>query len=141
MMSRRVVFTGVGVMSPNGSGKTQFWENTCNGVSGVRRISSFDPSGLDCQIAGQVQDFDPGEYFSDADLKKLPRTVPLGVAAAKEASSDAGIDLDEFSEEDFESLGVLIGTGGSGFDFSEIQFGHYFAEEFHKIRNGKDESD
>ena len=133
MMPKRVVFTGLGAMSPNGSGKKQFWENTCNGVSGVRRISSFDPSGLDCQIAGQVQDFHPGEYFTDADLKKLPRTVPLGVAAAKEALSDAGIDLDEFSEEDFESLGVLIGTGGSGFDFSEIQFGHYFAEEFHKI--------
>jgi 3-oxoacyl-[acyl-carrier-protein] synthase II len=132
-MSKRVVFTGLGAMSPNGSGKKQFWENTCNGVSGVRRISSFDPAGLDCQIAGQVQNFDPGEYFSDADLKKLPRTVPLGVAAAKEALSDAGIDLDEFSEEDFESLGVMIGTGGSGFDFSEIQFGHYFAEEFHKI--------
>ncbi len=84
-MSRRVVFTGLGVMSPNGAGKNKFWENTCNGVSGIRRISSFDPSGLDCQIAGQVQDFDPGEYYSDADLKKLPRTVPLGVAAAKEA--------------------------------------------------------
>ena len=77
-MSRRVVFTGLGVMSPNGTGKSQFWENTCNGVSGVRRISSFDPSGLDCQIAGEVQGFDPGEYYSEADLKKLPRTVPLG---------------------------------------------------------------
>jgi 3-oxoacyl-[acyl-carrier-protein] synthase II len=120
-------------MSPNGSGKKQFWENTCNGVSGVRRISSFDPAGLDCQIAGQVQGFDPGEYYSDADLKKLPRTVPLGVAAAKEALSDAGIALDEFDEQDFESLGVLIGTGGSGFDFSEIQFGHYFSQDFHKI--------
>jgi len=70
MMSRRVVFTGLGVMSPNGAGKNKFWENTCNGVSGIRRISSFDPSGLDCQIAGQVQDFDPGEYYSKADLKK-----------------------------------------------------------------------
>ena len=132
-MTRRVVFTGLGAMSPNGTGKNQFWENTCNGVSGIRRISSFDPAGLECQIAGQVQDFDPGEYFSKADLKKLPRTVPLGVAAAKEAFSDAGIDLDEFDEEDFESLGVMIGTGGSGFDFSEEQFGYYFSQEIHKI--------
>lgn len=133
MMVRRVVFTGLGAMSPNGSGRKQFWENTCNGVSGIRRISSFDPAGLDCQIAGQVQGFDPGEYYSKADLKKLPQTVPLGVAASKEALSDAGIELDEFDEEDFESLGVLIGTGGSGFDFSEEQFGYYFSQEMHKI--------
>jgi len=133
MMARRVVFTGLGVVSPNGTGKSQFWNNTCNGVSGVRRISSFDPSHLDCQIAGEVQGFDPGAYYSQADLKKLPRTVPLGVAASREALEDAGIDLDEFGEEDFESLGVMVGTGGSGFDFSEKQFAHYFAEEIHKI--------
>ena len=80
-----------------------------------------------------MQGFDPGEYYSEADLKKLPRTVPLGVAAAKEALEDAGIDLDEFDEQDFESLGVMVGTGGSGFDFSEKQFAHYFAKEIHKI--------
>jgi 3-oxoacyl-[acyl-carrier-protein] synthase II len=132
-MSRRVVFTGLGAMSPNGSGKKQFWENTCNGVSGIDRIRSFDPNGLECQIAGEVRDLEPGNYYSPADLKKLPRAVPLGVAAAKEALSDAGIDLDEFDEEDFESLGVLVGTGGSGFDFSEKQFAHYYSQEMHKI--------
>ncbi|MDH5762855.1 MAG: beta-ketoacyl-ACP synthase II [Nitrospinota bacterium] len=132
-MSRRVVFTGLGAMSPNGSGKKQFWENTCNGVSGIDRIGSFDPSGLECQIAGEVRDFEPRDHYSEADLKKLPRAVPLGVAAAKEALRDAGIDLDEFDEEDFESLGVLVGTGGSGFDFSEKQFAHYYSKEMHKI--------
>lgn len=132
-MSKRVVFTGLGVVSPNGTGKNTFWENTCNGVSGIDRISSFDPSGLDCQIAGEVRDFNPGDFYSGSDLKKLPRAVPLCVAASREALTDAGIDLDEFEEEDFESLGVLVGTGGAGFDFSEKQFAHYYSGETHKI--------
>ncbi len=132
-MSRRVVFTGVGVISPNGTGRQKFWDNTCNGVSGIDRISSFDPSGLDCQIAGEVRGFVPGDFYSEADLKKLPRAVPLGVAASQEALKDAGIDFDEFDEEDFESLGVLVGTGGAGFDFSEKQFAHYYAGDLHKI--------
>ena len=132
-MTKRVVFTGLGVMSPNGTGKNKFWENTCNGVSGIDRIRSFDPEGLDCQIAGEVQGFDPGELYSDADLKKLPRAATLGVAASKEALADAGIDLDAFDEEDFESLGVMVGTGGAGFDFSEKQFAHYYAGDYHKV--------
>ena len=132
-MSRRVVFTGLGVISPNGTGRQKFWDNTCNGVSGIGRISSFDPSGLDCQIAGEVLGFVPGDFYSDADLKKLPRAVPLGVAASQEALKDSGIDFDEFDEEDFESLGVLVGTGGAGFDFSEKQFAHYYAGDLHKI--------
>ena len=58
-MPRRVVVTGLGAMSPNGIGKKNFWTNTCNGISGIRRISSFDPTGLSCQIAGEVQGFRP----------------------------------------------------------------------------------
>ncbi len=133
MDPRRVVITGLGAVSPNGIGKKIFWENTCKGISGIDRIRSFDPDGLDCQIAGEVQEFDPSDYYSEPDLKKLPRSVPMCVAAVTEALEDSGIDLDSFSEEDFESLGVLVGTGGSGFDFSEKQFGHYYSGDSHKI--------
>ena len=132
-MSHRVVVTGLGAISPNGTGKEEFWENTCRGISGIRRISSFDASNLSCQIAGEVLDLDPSEYFSKSDLKKLPRAVPLAVAASKEALDDAGIDLTQFEEEDFESLGVIIGSGGSGFDFSEQQFKIYFSEQKNKV--------
>ena len=132
-MQRRVVITGLGAMSPNGIGLKNFWENTCNGISGIDRISRFDPSGLICQIAGEVTQFDPSLYFSAADLKKLPRSVPLAVAATQEALINAGIDLASFSEEDFEGLGVLVGSGGSGFDFSEKQFEIYFSKQKHKI--------
>ena len=132
-MPRRVVVTGLGAISPNGIGKKKFWENTCSGISGIERISSFDPTGLSCQIAGEVQDFDPLEYFSKTDLKKLSRSVPLAIAASKEALHDSSIDLAQFNEEDFESLGVIVGTGGAGFDFSEKQFEIFFSGRKNKI--------
>ncbi|MDC0946767.1 beta-ketoacyl-ACP synthase II [Nitrospinaceae bacterium] len=132
-MLRRVVITGLGAVSPNGIGQKEFWKNTCKGISGIDRITSFDPVGLACQIAGEVTNFDPSLYYSAADLKKLPRTVPLAAAATQEALENAGIDLDNFSEEDFESLGVLVGSGGSGFDFSEKQFEIFFSKQKHKI--------
>ncbi len=132
-MLRRVVITGLGAVSPNGIGLKTFWQNTCNGVSGIDRITSFDPASLSCQIAGEVSQFDPSLYFSTADLKKLPRSIPLAVAATQEALAHAGIDLSTFSEEDFEGLGVLVGSGGSGFDFSEKQFEIYFSKQKNKI--------
>ena len=132
-MPRRVVVTGLGSISPNGIGKKKFWENTCSGISGIKLISSFDPTGLSCQIAGEVQDFDPLEYFSKTDLKKLSRSVPLAIAASKEALYDSAIDLAQFNEEDFESLGVIVGTGGAGFDFSEKQFEIFFSGQKNKI--------
>ena len=132
-MLRRVVITGLGAVSPNGIGLKTFWENTCNGISGIDRITSFDPSALSCQIAGEVTQFDPSVYFSKSDLKKLPRSVPLAVSATQEALAHAGIDLADFSEEDFEGLGVLVGSGGSGFDYSEKQFEIYFSKQKNKI--------
>ena len=132
-MLRRVVITGLGAVSPNGIGLKTFWENTCKGISGIDRISSFDASNLICQIAGEVSQFDPSLYYSKADLKKLPRSVPMAVAATQEALVNAGIDLASFSEEEFEGLGVLIGSGGSGFDYSEKQFEIYFSKQPNKI--------
>ena len=132
-MSRRIVVTGLGAVSPNGIGKENFWDNTCKGVSGIRRILSFNPSDLSCQIAGEVQDFEPEAYYSKADLKKLPRAIPMAVAASKEALDDGGIDLSRFEEEDFESLGIIVGSGGAGFDYSERQFEIYFSKQKNKI--------
>ena len=132
-MLRRVVITGLGAVSPNGIGLKTFWENTCKGISGIDRIASFDASDLICQIAGEVSQFDPSLYYSKADLKKLPRSVPMAVAATQEALVNAGIDLASFSEEEFEGLGVLIGSGGSGFDYSEKQFEIYFSKQPNKI--------
>ncbi|PIQ97851.1 MAG: beta-ketoacyl synthase, partial [Nitrospinae bacterium CG11_big_fil_rev_8_21_14_0_20_56_8] len=133
MVPRKVVLTGFGVVSPNGMGKDEFWRNTCEGVSGIGRISSFDPSHLSCQIAGEVTPFDPEDLYPRHDLKKLPRAVPLAVAATREALDDAGIAVKSFGDEEREGFGVLVGSGGAGFDFSEKQFEIYFSGKTHKV--------
>ncbi len=130
---RRVAITGLGVFSPNGNGVKNFWENTQKGVSGIERISSFDASGLSCQIAGEVKNFDPSRYYDQKELKKLPRAVPLAIGAAIEAFSDAGINPKQFSESEAESLGVIIGSGGAGFDYSEKQFELFFSDKKRQI--------
>ena len=130
---RRVAITGLGVLSPNGNGVKSFWQNTRQGVSGIERITSFDPSGLSCQIAGEVKNFDPIYYFDKKELKKLPRAVPLAIGAATEALSDAGIDPKKFNESEAESLGVIIGSGGAGFDYSEKQFELFFSDKKRRL--------
>jgi 3-oxoacyl-[acyl-carrier-protein] synthase II len=132
-MERKIVITGLGAMSPNGNGKEMFWRNTCGGVSGIGRITGFDPQGLACQIAGEVKDFDPTRYYPAVELKKMSRAVPLAVAAVGEALADAGIDWRTFSEEESESLGLIFGSGGSGFDFSEKQFELFYTGQKKKI--------
>lgn len=132
-MQRQVVITGLGAVSPNGIGKETFWENTCNGVSGIDRIAGFDPTGLACQIAGEVKDFDPKRHYPESELKKMSRAVPLAVAASGEALNDAGIDVKSFTEEELESLGIVIGSGGAGFDFGEKQFELFFSDQKRKI--------
>ena len=67
-MLRRVVVTGLGAVSPNGIGQREFWENTCKGISGIDRITSFDPVSLACQIAGEVTNFDPSISVSYTHL-------------------------------------------------------------------------
>ncbi len=85
VLRRRVVVTGMGVLSPNGSGVEAFWEATKRGVSGVDQISLFDPSGLACQIAGEVKDFHPEDYLPPKDLRRVGRSVSLAIAASTEA--------------------------------------------------------
>ncbi len=132
-MQHRVVITGLGAVSPNGIGKDVFWKNTCNGVSGIDRITGFDPAGLSCQIAGEVKGLDPLHYYPENELKKMSRAVPLAVAATEEALNDAGLDLKSFTEEDLESLGIVIGSGGAGFDFGEKMFELFYSGQKKKV--------
>src|SRR5579862_745681 len=75
----RAVITGIGAVSPNGIGREQFWDATKQGQSGVRRITRFDPSGLQVQIAGEVAGFDETAYVEVKDRQHVSRCVPLGV--------------------------------------------------------------
>src|SRR6266516_3097146 len=89
MNNRRVVITGLGTITPVGNELETFWSNLKNGVSGIRRIEAFDTSGYDCQIAGEVRDFDPKPFFRNAkDIRRTDRFAQLALAAAKRALED-----------------------------------------------------
>jgi len=123
----RVVVTGIGAVSPNGIGREAFWEATWRGVSGIRRIQSFDPSPFPVQIAGEIVGFDPSLYISEKDASNVSRVVPLAVAAAREAIADAGFDHSTMSLEERRRVAVLLGSGGGGQEFVERQFSLYYA--------------
>ena len=88
---RRAVITGMGCVTPIGIGRNTFWSALQRGDSGVRRIESFDVSNSPVKIAAQVRDFDWQAQLGPKDRKHVPRTVPLALAAAREAFHDAGI--------------------------------------------------
>jgi 3-oxoacyl-[acyl-carrier-protein] synthase II len=124
---RRVVITGFGCVTPIGIGRDAYWEGLRTGRSGVRRIESFDPSPFNVQIAAEVTDFDWKSQLNPKDRQHVPRTVPLALAAAREAVSDSGVNPLNLSLEQRRRFGVVIGTGGGGLAFTEKQFGYWFS--------------
>jgi 3-oxoacyl-[acyl-carrier-protein] synthase II len=125
-MKRRVVITGIGAVSPNGIGREAFWQATRLGKSGVRRIARFDPSGMHVQIAGEVADFDEAAQVEPKDRPHVSRCVPLGVAAAREAVADAGVEPARMTREELRGIGVLVGSGGGSQEFTEQQYRLYY---------------
>ena len=123
---RRVVITGMGCITPIGIGRESFWHGLQTGASGVRRIESFDVSDSAVKIAAEVQDFDVSAVLRTKDLKHVPRTVPLLLAAAREALSDAKIDTDALTLDEQRRIGVEIGTGGGGLAFAEKHYEYWF---------------
>src|SRR6058998_723265 len=103
---RRVVITGMGCVTPIGIGREAFWSGLQSGESGVRRIESFDVSNSSVKIAAQVRDFDWQAQLGPKDRKHVPRTVPLALAAAREAFHDAGIAPSDLSLEERQEIGV-----------------------------------
>src|SRR5882762_8158201 len=123
---RRVVITGMGCVTPIGIGREAFWSGLQHGKSGVRRIESFDVSQSAVKIAAQVQDFDWEAQLDPKDRKHVPRTVPLALAAAREAFQDAGIFPAEISREEKQKIGVMLGTGGGGLPFVESHYAMWY---------------
>jgi 3-oxoacyl-[acyl-carrier-protein] synthase II len=125
---RRVVITGIGAVSPNGIGRERFWEATRDGVSGVSRITRFDPSAYQVQVAGQVSDeFDEKKYVEIKDRPHVSRAVPLAAASVAEAVADAGLDVSAMSRDELRGIGVIVGSGGGSQDFTEEQYRLYYA--------------
>ena len=124
---RRVVITGFGCVTPIGIGRAAFWESLKAGKSGIRRIESFDASGFSVQIAGEIPEFDWRAQLNPKDRQHVPRTVPLALAAAREAVADSGLEPAQLSDEEKGRFGVVLGTGGGGLAFTEKQFGYWFS--------------
>ncbi|RKX79755.1 MAG: beta-ketoacyl-[acyl-carrier-protein] synthase II [Spirochaetes bacterium] len=115
MSDRRIVITGMGVISPNGIGKEAFWNATINGKSGISKIESFDPSRIPTKIGGEVKEFDPSPWIDEKTEKRVDRNIKFGLCTARMALEDAGLDLS--SDEKALNTGVIIGTavGGQGY--------------------------
>jgi 3-oxoacyl-[acyl-carrier-protein] synthase II len=126
-MMKRAVITGMGVVSPNGIGKTAFCRAILDGKSGVKNITRFDTSDLSVKIAGQIadQDFNDLDWMEARERKHVSRAVPLALAAATEALKDSGIDPAKLSLDEQREIGVALGTGGGANDFTDQQYTLY----------------
>ncbi|MEA2172964.1 MAG: 3-oxoacyl-[acyl-carrier-protein] synthase [Blastocatellia bacterium] len=129
---RRVVITGMGCVTPIGIGRQAFWSALQEGVSGVRRIESFDVSESPVKIAAEVRGFDWEAQLNPKDRKHVPRTVPLALAAAREALEDAAIHASDLTLDESREIGVELGTGGGGLAFTERQYSYYYTGQGHK---------
>jgi 3-oxoacyl-[acyl-carrier-protein] synthase II len=129
---RRVVITGMGCVTPLGIGREAFWNGLLEGRSGVRRIRAFDASSFPVQIAAEVPDFDWEAQLNPKDRKHVPRTVPLALAAAREALEDARIFPNDLTLPERRATGVVLGTGGGGLAFTEQQYEYWYVGPVHK---------
>ena len=111
MLKRRVVVTGIGLVTPLGTGKEKSWDNLINGISGVGPITKFDASDMRSQIAAEVTDFDPLDHFDKKSAKHLDFFVQYGIVAARLAVEDSGLSI---TDENRERVGVITGCGMGG---------------------------
>jgi len=115
---RRVVITGLGAVSPIGNGKETFWSAIKAGKCGIGDVTRFDASDFNCQVAAEVNDFDPGEYIDKKEAKRMDRYTQYALVAAKMAIEDAKLDMEK---ENPERVGVITGSGIGGMETLESQ--------------------
>ena len=122
MAKRRIVITGLGVISPVENDVESFWQALLAGKSGIGPITTFDSSAFDSQIAGEVKGFDPLKYMDSKEAKRMEKFAQFAVAASRQAVSDAKLDL---SRENTERIGVLIGCGIGSLRIVEQEYKTY----------------
>lgn len=110
-MRRRVVITGLGIVSPVGNTIESAWDNLVNGRSGIGPITRFDASEFNSQIAGEVKDFDIGNYLNSKEAKQMDTFIHYGLAASIDAWRDSGLDINQINPE---RAGVIVGSGIGG---------------------------
>ncbi len=131
--TRRVVITGMGAVSPNGVGNQEFGDAILAGRSGVHRITHFDPGEIPVQVAGEVRDFDELAWVEKRERKHVSRVLPLALAAASQAFSDAGIDPASLPLERKRRFGVILGSGGGAQEFTEEQYRLFFHQQYRQM--------
>jgi len=132
---KHAVITGIGIVSPFGSGWQNWVEGLRGGVSATRAIGLFDPlfpapnvAPLPCHVAAEVPDFDAHAWTSDKDWDRVPRVVPLALAATHQALRNAHLD-----DVNKQNIDVVLGSGGGGFSFAEAQFAHWYGGEAKRL--------
>ena len=130
MSKRRVVVTGLGIISPVGNSVAEAWEAIVAGRSGIARIASFDASAFSSQIAGEVKGFDVGAYLSPKEARRMDKFIHYGMAAAIQAIKDAGLAA---APENAERIGVNVGSGIGGLPMIETTHKDYLASGPRKI--------
>ena len=130
MAKRRVVITGLGIVSPVGSTIDKAWSNIKAGKSGISPIDVFDASDMPVKISGAVRDFEANDYVPPKDQKKMDTVVLYGLAAGLQALDDSGLEV---TEENAERIGVAIGSGIGGLPYIERSYGAYLKGGARKI--------
>ena len=128
--NRRVVITGLGLVSPVGSAVDKAWKNIKNGVSGIRKITSFDASSFSVQISGSIIDFNVDDYITPKEQKKMDTFIHYGIGASVMAIKDSGIKI---SEENSDRIGISIGSGIGGLPYIERNYGNFLNKGPRKI--------
>jgi 3-oxoacyl-[acyl-carrier-protein] synthase II len=116
MTKRRVVVTGLGLITPVGIGVAESWANIINGQSGIDKITKFDCSSFPSQVAGEVKNFDPLAYIPPKDARRMDTFIQFGIAAGIEAFKDSGIEVNDSNSE---RIGVSVGSGIGGINLIE----------------------
>ena len=116
MSKRRVVVTGLGLITPVGIGVAESWANIINGQSGIGKITKFDCSAFPSQVAGEVKNFDPLAYIPPKDARRMDTFIQFGIAAGIEAFKDSGIEVNDSNSE---RIGVSVGSGIGGINLIE----------------------
>ena len=127
---RRVVVTGLGLVTPVGSSVEKAWNNIKEGVSGIRKINSFDASSFSVQISGSVEDFNAEDYITAKEQKKMDTFIHYGIGASVMAIEDSGLQINETNAD---KIGVSIGSGIGGLPYIERNYGSFLQNGPRKI--------
>ena len=131
MTLRRVVVTGLGVLSPIGNNPKLFFQNLMAGQSGVKKINAPFADDLDCKIAAYINDFEPLDHFVKNKAATMDRVTQFAVAASQQAINDAGLDLEK---EDLERIGIYLGTGMGGAASIEEGYKRLYRENAKRLK-------